>query len=80
MIRTIEQTQARKLNEIVNFVSSMTRKGFEIAFSQSGAPFGVKRSSLIRGVKANYSNAYFKAVGEFIVRLDNGLVVDMVAR
>lgn len=82
----VELTQARKLSEIVSFVSSMTKKGFEIKIDDNGNARGIKRGNvyqvdprLIKGKKAHYSRDFFFVMVDRIFDRSTLQAVDLVA-
>ena len=40
---------------------------------------GIRRGSMIKGQKADYSKSMFKLVGKYIIRTADGKVIDMAA-
>nr|WP_314788305.1 hypothetical protein [uncultured Campylobacter sp.] len=40
---------------------------------------GIRRGSMIKGQKADYSKSMFKLVGKYIVRTTDGKVIDTAA-
>ena len=62
-----ERTQAAGL---VRLVREFEEKGFEMR---------VRRASMIKGQKADYSKSMFKLVGKYIIRTADGKVIDTAA-
>lgn len=82
----VELTQARKLSEIVSFVSNMTKKGFEIKIDSNGNARGIKRGNiyqadprLIQGKKAHYSRDFFFVIAGKVFDRNTLQAVDLVA-
>ena len=74
--RTAERTQAAGL---VRLVREFEEKGFEMRVSAKGELWGIRRASMIKGQKADYSKSMFKLVGKYIVRTADGKVIDTAA-
>ena len=71
-----ERTQAAGL---VRLVREFEEKGFEMRVSSKGELWGIRRGSMIKGQKADYSKSMFKLVGKYIVRTADGKVIDTAA-
>ena len=71
-----ERTQAAGL---VRLVREFEEKGFEMRVSAKGELWGIRRGSMIKGKKADYSKSMFKLVGKYIVRTADGKVIDTAA-
>ena len=74
--RAAERTQAAGL---VRLVREFEEKGFEVRVSAKGELWGIRRASMIKGQKADYSKSMFKLVGKYIVRTTDGKVIDTAA-
>ena len=74
--RAAERTQAAGL---VRLVREFEEKGFEMRVSAKGELWGIRRGSMIKGQKADYSKSMFKLVGKYIVRTADGKVIDTAA-
>ena len=74
--RAVERTQAAGL---VRLVREFEEKGFEMRVSAKGELWGIRRGSMIKGQKADYSKSMFKLVGKYIVRTADGKVIDTAA-
>ena len=74
--RAVERTQAAGL---VRLVREFEEKGFEMRVSAKGEIRGIRRGSMIKGQKADYSKSMFKLVGKYIVRTTDGKVIDTAA-
>ena len=74
--RAAERTQAAGL---VKLVRNFEEKGFEMRVNAKGELWGIKRGSMIKGEKADYSKSLFRVVGKYIVRACDGMVVDVAA-
>lgn len=74
--RAVEQTQAAGL---VRLVRDFEEKGFEMRVSAKGELWGIRRGSMIKGQKADYSKSMFKLVGKYIIRTADGKVIDTAA-
>jgi hypothetical protein len=72
----LERTQAAGL---VKLVRNFEEKGFEMRVNAKGELWGIKRGSMIKGEKADYSKSLFRVVGKYIVRACDGMVVDVAA-
>ncbi|MBN7287887.1 MULTISPECIES: hypothetical protein [Campylobacter] len=71
-----ERTQAAGL---VRLVREFEEKGFEMRVSAKGELWGIRRGSMIKGQKADYSKSMFKLVGKYIIRTADGKVIDTAA-
>ncbi|WP_107686977.1 hypothetical protein [Campylobacter concisus] len=74
--RAAERTQAAGL---VRLVREFEEKGFEMRVSAKGELWGIRRGSMIKGQKADYSKSMFKLVGKYIIRTADGKVIDTAA-
>ncbi|OUT11097.1 hypothetical protein B9N62_07115 [Campylobacter concisus] len=74
--RAVERTQAAGL---VRLVREFEEKGFEMRVSAKGELWGIRRASMIKGQKADYSKSMFKLVGKYIIRTADGKVIDTAA-
>ena len=74
--RTAERTQAAGL---VRLMREFEEKGFEMRVSAKGELWGIRRTSMIKGQKADYSKSMFKLVGKYIIRTADGKVIDTAA-
>lgn len=74
--RAAEQTQAAGL---VRLVRNFEAKGFEMSVNAKGEIRGIRRGSMIKGQKADYSKSMFKLVGKYIIRTADGKVIDTAA-
>ena len=74
--RVVERTQAAGL---VRLVREFEEKGFEMRVSDKGELWGIRRTSMIKGQKADYSKSMFKLVGKYIIRTADGKVIDTAA-
>ena len=74
--RAAERTQAAGL---VRLMREFEEKGFEMRVSAKGELWGIRRGSMIKGQKADYSKSMFKLVGKYIIRTADGKVIDMAA-
>ena len=72
----LERTQAAGL---VKLVRNFEEKGFEMRVNAKGELWGIKRGSMIKGERADYSKSLFRVVGKYIVRACDGMVVDVAA-
>ena len=71
-----ERTQAAGL---VRLMREFEEKGFEMRVSAKGELWGIRRGSMIKGQKADYSKSMFKLVGKYIIRTADGKVIDTAA-
>ena len=74
--RAVERTQAAGL---VRLVREFEEKGFEMSVNEKGEIRGIRRGSMIKGQKADYSKSMFKLVGKYIIRTADGKVIDTAA-
>lgn len=74
--RAAERTQAAGL---VRLMREFEEKGFEMRVSAKGELWGIRRGSMIKGQKADYSKSMFKLVGKYIIRTADGKVIDTAA-
>ena len=74
--RAAERTQAAGL---VRLVRNFEAKGFEMSVNAKGEIRGIRRGSMIKGQKADYSKSMFKLVGKYIIRTADGKVIDTAA-
>ena len=71
-----ERTQAAGL---VRLVRNFEAKGFEMSVNAKGEIRGIRRGSMIKGQKADYSKSLFRLVGKYIIRTADGKVIDTAA-
>ena len=74
--RAAERTQAAGL---VRLVRNFEAKGFEMSVNAKGEIRGIRRGSMIKGQKADYSKSLFVLVGKYIIRTADGKVIDTAA-
>ena len=74
--RAAERAQAAGL---VRLVRNFEAKGFEMSVNAKGEIRGIRRGSMIKGQKADYSKSMFKLVGKYIIRTADGKVIDTAA-
>lgn len=74
--RAAQPTQAAGLARLVR---NFEAKGYEMSVNAKGEIRGIKRGSMIKGEKADYSKSLFRVVGKYIVRACDGMVVDVAA-
>ena len=74
--RAAERTQAAGL---VRLVRNFEAKGFEMSVNEKGEIRGIRRGSMIKGQKADYSKSLFRLVGKYIIRTADGKVIDTAA-
>ena len=74
--RAAERTQAAGL---VRLVRNFEAKGFERSVNAKGEIRGIRRGSMIKGQKADYSKSLFRLVGKYIIRTADGKVIDTAA-
>ena len=74
--RVAERTQAAGL---VRLVRNFEAKGFEMSVNEKGEIRGIRRGSMIKGQKADYSKSLFRLVGKYIIRTADGKVIDTAA-
>ena len=72
----VNRTQAAGL---VRLVRNFEAKGFEMSVNAKGEIRGIRRGSMIKGQKADYSKSMFKLVGKYIVRTTDGKIIDTAA-
>ena len=72
----VNQTQVAGL---VRLVRNLEEKGFKVRVNSKGEIRGIRRGSMIKGQKADYSKNMFKLVGKYIVRTTDGKVIDTAA-
>ena len=72
----VNQTQAAGL---VRLVRNFEAKGFEMSVNAKGEIRGIRRGSMIKGQKADYSKSLFRLVGKYIIRTADGKVIDTAA-
>jgi hypothetical protein len=71
-----ERTQAAGL---VRLMRNFEAKGYEMSVNAKGELWGIRRGSMIKGERADYSKSLFRVVGKYIVRACDGMVVDVAA-
>lgn len=71
-----ERTQAAGL---VRLMRNFEAKGYEMSVNAKGELWGIRRASMIKGQKADYSKSMFKLVGKYIIRTADGKVIDTAA-
>ena len=74
--RAAERTQAAGL---VRLGREFEEKGFEMRVSAKGELWGIRRGSMIKGQRADYSKSLFRLVGKYIIRTADGKVIDTAA-
>ena len=74
--RAAERTQAAGL---VRLMRNFEAKGYEMSVNAKGELWGIRRGSMIKGERADYSKSLFRVVGKYIVRACDGMVVDVAA-
>ena len=74
--RAADRTQAAGL---VRLVRNFEAKGFEMSVNAKGEIRGIRRGSMIKGQKADYSKSMFKLVGKYIIRTADGKVIHTAA-
>ena len=74
--RATERTQAAGL---VRLVRNFEAKGVEMSVNAKGEIRGIRRGSMIKGQKADYSKSLFRLVGKYIIRTADGKVIDTAA-
>ena len=72
----VNQTQMAGL---VRLVRNLEEKGFEMRVSAKGELWGIRRGSMIKGQRADYSKSLFRLVGKYIIRTADGKVIDTAA-
>ena len=70
------QTRAAGLARLVR---NLEEKGFKVRVNSKGEIRGIRRGSMIKGQKADYSKSMFKLVGKYIIRTADGKVIDTAA-
>ena len=71
-----ERAQAAGL---VRLVRNFEAKGYEMSVNAKGEIRGIRRGSMIKGQKADYSKSLFRLVGKYIIRTVDGKVIDTAA-
>lgn len=71
-----ERAQAAGL---VRLVRNFEAKGYEMSVNAKGEIRGIRRGSMIKGQKADYSKSLFRLVGKYIIRTADGKVIDTAA-
>ena len=74
--RAAERAQAAGL---VRLVRNFEAKGYEMSVNAKGEIRGIRRGSMIKGQKADYSKSLFRLVGKYIIRTADGKVIDTAA-
>lgn len=74
--RAAERAQAAGL---VRLVRNFEAKGYEMSVNAKGEIRGIRRGSMIKGQKADYSKSLFRLVGKYIIRTVDGKVIDTAA-
>ena len=72
----VNRTQAAGL---VRLMRNFEAKGYEMSVNAKGELWGIRRGSMIKGQKADYSKSMFKLVGKYIIRTADGKVIDTAA-
>lgn len=72
----VNRTQAAGL---VRLVRNFEAKGYEMSVNAKGEIRGIRRGSMIKGQKADYSKSLFRLVGKYIIRTVDGKVIDTAA-
>ena len=70
------QTRAAGLARLVR---NFEAKGYEMSVNAKGEIRGIRRGSMIKGQKADYSKSMFKLIGKYIIRTADGKVIDTAA-
>ena len=65
--------------ELVRLVRNFEAKGYEMSVNAKGEIRGIRRGSMIKGQKADYSKSLFRLVGKYIIRTVDGKVIDTAA-
>ena len=73
---TVNRTQAAGL---VRLVRNFEAKGYEMSVNAKGEIRGIRRGSMIKGQRADYSKSLFRLVGKYIIRTADGKVIDTAA-
>ena len=71
-----ERTQAAGL---VRLMRNFEAKGYEMSVNAKGEIRGIRRGSMIKGQRADYSKSLFRLVGKYIIRTADGKVIDTAA-
>ena len=74
--RAAQPTQAA---ELASLVRNFEAKGYEMSVNAKGEIRGIRRGSMIKGQKADYSKSMFKLIGKYIIRTADGKVIDTAA-
>ena len=74
--RAAERAQAAGL---VRLVRKFEAKGYEMSVNAKGEIRGIRRGSMIKGQRADYSKSLFRLVGKYIIRTADGKVIDTAA-
>jgi len=74
--RAAERAQAAGL---VRLVRNFEAKGYEMSVNAKGEIRGIRRGSMIKGQRADYSKSLFRLVGKYIIRTADGKVIDTAA-
>ena len=74
--RAAQPTQAAGLARLVR---NFEAKGYEMSVNAKGEIRGIRRGSMIKGQKADYSKSMFKLIGKYIIRTADGKVIDTAA-
>ena len=69
----VNRTQAAGL---VRLVRNFEAKGYEMSVNAKGEIRGIRRGSMIKGQKADYSKSLFRLVGKYIIRTVDVKVID----
>nr|DAX52830.1 MAG TPA: hypothetical protein [Caudoviricetes sp.] len=72
----VNRTQAAGLARLMR---NFEAKGYEMSVNAKGELWGIRRGSMIKGQKADYSKSMFKLVGKYIIRTVDGKVIDTAA-
>ena len=72
----VNRTQAAGL---VRLVRNFEAKGYEMSVNAKGEIRGIRRGSMIKGQRADYSKSLFRLVGKYIIRTVDGKVIDTAA-
>nr|DAX22057.1 MAG TPA: hypothetical protein [Caudoviricetes sp.] len=71
-----QPTQAAGLARLVR---NFEAKGYEMSVNAKGEIRGIRRGSMIKGQKADYSKSMFRLVGKYIIRTADGKIIDTAA-
>lgn len=74
--RAAQPTQVAGLARLVR---NFEAKGYEMSVNAKGEIRGIRRGSMIKGQKADYSKSMFKLIGKYIIRTADGKVIDTAA-